>query len=80
MAIWQMCWPIAALSFVSRLRSRSNRPANGLSMTAAAATLRNGGSICCPASSLTSSKKVSVRLICMPRSPDRRPILGLLLR
>ena len=42
--------PISALAWVSGLRSRSKRPANGLSMIAATATLRSGGSTVWPAS------------------------------
>ena len=60
-----MCSPISALALVSGLRSRSKRPANGLSMIATTATLRSGGSIFCPASIPISSKNVSVRLICI---------------
>src|SRR5262245_45480526 len=64
-----MTRPISSLALVSGPRSRSNRPANGLSITAATATLRSGGSIVWPDSMPTSSQNVSVRLICITISP-----------
>src|SRR5688500_392697 len=71
-----MCRPTSSLALVRELRSRSKRPANGLSRIAATATLRSGGLTACPASTAVSSTNVSVRLICMPALPQTSQLYG----